>query len=174
VKRLLIGIAAALALGVAPVVAAHPAALASSVHVCTAYGKNFCLGASSLTDGTPITNSSDGRDIIVQDQHFTSGGLEVYRLAFALDTSKCVGFSANGLAEVRNCNGNTNFTNWQNFRQSDGTTVWANNSFNPSNCTTSNDQGRGLTSDNKLGDRVACSGDLISGDLVKWTPSPTP
>jgi Tfp pilus assembly protein FimT len=152
VRRRLIGIAAALALGVSPAVAVATPALAS-VHVCTKYGNRWCLDASSLAAGTPITNGSPGRDIILQDQGFTHQGTEVYRLVFALDTSKCVGFSSNGLAEVRDCSGNSNYTNWDNVRfTSDGTTIWVNNSFNLASCTTQN----------------------RAGDYSKFTPSPFP
>jgi hypothetical protein len=173
VRRGLIGIAAALALSVAPVVAVAPPALAS-VHVCTAFGQ-YCLGASNLNSGTVIVNSSTGRDIILQDQHFTSGGgLEVYRLVFALDTSKCVGFSSTGKAEVRACSGNSNFTNWRNVRVS-GTTVWENNSFQDSNCSTGGgDNGNDLTSNNSLGSRLYCSLGNAAGDYIRFTPEPSP
>jgi hypothetical protein len=173
VRRRLIGITAILALGVGLAVAGQTPALAS-VHVCTAFGNQYCLGASNLSSGTAITNSGVGRDIILQDQHFTHEGLEVYRLVFALDTSKCVGFSSNGLAEVRDCNGNSNFTNWMNERIGDGTTIWLNNSFNSSNCVTANDEGQILTSDNALGHRLFCSNGNRSGDYLRFTPSPSP
>lgn len=171
-RKRLIHIAAAAALGVTLIVAAAPPALAS-VHVCTAFGNNFCVGATSLAAGTPITNSSPGRDIIVQDQGFTHRGLEVYRLVFALDTSKCVGFSANGLAEVRDCSGNSNFTNWMDDG-ANGNTIWINNSYDPVNCSNGliNDQGVDLTSDNHLGDRLYCSAGNTPGDLIRWTPEP--
>ncbi len=174
VKRRLVGIAAALTLGVTPIVVGGAPALAS-VHVCTKYGNQWCLGASNLNAGTIITNSSPGRDIILQDQGFTHHGAEVYRLVFALDTSKCVGFSSNGLAEVRDCSGNSNFTNWENLRfTSDGTTEWVNNSFAFGNCVTPNDAGLELTSDNTFGDRLFCSGGTRAGDYLKFTPSPSP
>ena len=174
-RRRLVGIAAALTLGVTPAIAVQAPALAS-VHICTKYGNQWCLGASNLNAGTIITNSSPGRDIILQDQGFTHAGAEVYRLVFALDTSKCVGFSSTGLAEVRDCSGNSNFTNWQNFRvTSDGSTIWVNNSFrNLADCVTPNDQGFNLTSDNALGHRLFCSNGTRSGDFLKFTPSPFP
>jgi hypothetical protein len=167
------GITAALTLSVAPAVAVSTPALATSFKVCTASGNNFCLGASSLTDGTVITNSNPGRDITIQDQHFTDGGLEVYRLVFSQDTTKCVGFSAAGLAEVRDCSGNSNFTNWMNVHQT-GATVWVNNSFAPGSCTTGGDPGADLTSNNALGTRLFCSLGLKSGDYLRWTPQPSP
>jgi hypothetical protein len=173
VRRRLIGIAAALALGVAPAVAVGAPALAST-HVCTAFGNQYCLGASSLAAGTVITNSSPGRDINLRDRGFKHEGLEVYELVFALDTSKCVGFSSNGLAEVRDCSGNSNFTNWMNDRIGDGTTIWINNSFNSSNCVTANDHGQILTSDNALGDRLFCSNGNRAGDYLRFTPAPSP
>jgi hypothetical protein len=174
VRKVLIGIAAAFTLSLTPIVVGAPPALAS-VHVCTAFGNQWCVGATSLAAGTPITNSSPGRDIILQDQHFTHLGLEVYRLVFALDTSKCVGFSANGLAEVRDCSGNSNFTNWMNDG-ANGNTIWLNNSFDAANCSNGllNDQGLALTSDNHLGDRLYCSIGNTSGDFLRWTPEPSP
>jgi hypothetical protein len=170
VKRLLIGIAAALVLGVAPVVAAHPAALASPIHICTESGNHYCVGASSLTDGTIITNSGDGRDMIL-GLVTTIGGRGVYQLIFAADHAKCVGLSASGLAEVRSCNDNgSNFTNWVELIQPDGLSVrWSNQTFSASNCDRPGDQGNYLTSNNKQGDRLYCSSGAKSGDLRSWT-----
>ena len=172
-RRLIIGLAAALTLGVAPAVTVAAPALAS-VHVCTKYGNQWCLDATSLAAGQPVFNGP-GRDIILQDQHFTHHGAEVYRLVFALDQSKCVGFSSSGKAEVRDCSGNSNFTNWENARfTSDHTTVWVNNSFVFGNCTTPNDAGLDLTSDNAGGDQLFCSNATRAGDYIKFTPSPSP
>ena len=164
-RRHLIGIAAALALGITPVVAVASPALAS-VHVCTEFGQKFCLDASSLAAGTPITTDSKGRDIILQDQGFTHEGFEVFRLVFALDTSKCVGFSSTGLAEVRDCSGNSNYTNWMRAGTYDNE-IWENNSSTECD---SHDPGIDLTSDNYAGDRVFCSTGTKFGEYIKWTP----
>lgn len=93
---------------------------------------------------------------------------------FALDTGKCVGFSANGLAAVRDCSGNSNFTNWMNG--ANGNAIWINNSFDPTNCSNGlfNDQGLALTSDDHLGSRLYCSTGNTAGDLLRWTPEPSP
>jgi len=170
-RRLIIGIAAALALGVAPAVIVAAPALAS-VHVCTAHGNKYCLGASSLTDGTAVTNSSPGRDIILQYQGFTSKTFAVYQLVFADDTSKCVGFSSAGKAEVRDCSGNSNYTNWGNDILGDGSTAWVNNSY--TQCSRGGDQGPFLTSNNAQGVQLYCSNDFISGDYVAFTPTLSP
>lgn len=173
-KRRLIGIAVALTLGVAPVIVVQAPAFAA-FKACTASGHHYCLGASNLNAGTIITNSSSGRAIVFQDRGFTHGGFEVYELQFADDRSKCVGFSSNGLAEVRDCSGNSNFTNWENDRSPDGTTtLWLNNSFNFSDCATPNDQGVLLSSDNALGDRAFCSENGRLDDYTVWTPAPSP
>ena len=172
-RKRLAGIVAALAMGIVPVAAVQAPALAS-VHVCTAFGENWCIDANSLAAGTAIVNGT-GRDIIVQDQGHKSGGLEVYRLVFALDMTKCVGLSANGLAEVRDCSGgDSSFVNWQNDKTGNGTTFWFNTRYPAGDCATSGDQGDFLTSDNIGGDRIFCSGDVKSGDEAQWTPSPSP
>ena len=172
-RRRLAGIAATLVLGIVPVIAVQAPALAS-VKVCTAAENKWCLDANSLAAGTPIVNGT-GRDIILQDQHSMSGGREVYRLVFALNQTKCVGFSSNGLAEVRDCSGGDgSFVNWQNVRNGDGTTAWENTRFPAADCVTPNDKDTILTSNNRLGDRIFCSADITPGDLVRWTPSPTP
>ena len=164
-----IGIAAALVLGLSPVVAVASPALAST-HVCLEYGtSHYCLGASNLNDGTAIFNSDNGgRDIILQDQGFKHDNLEVYRLVFASDQSKCVGFSKYGNAEVRDCSGNSNFTNWQRIYVSGGT-KWQNNSFSATQCP---HYGPFLTSDNTRGDQVFCSdGEAAPGEYLAWTPA---
>lgn len=167
-RRRFIGIAAALVLGLSPVVAVASPALAST-HVCTEYGNHYCLGANNLNDGTAVFSSDNGgRDIILQDQKFTHEGLEVYRLVFAEDQGKCVGFSNNGNAEVRDCSGNSNFTNWQRIGVRGGT-QWQNNSFNATQCP---HFGPFLTSDNTSGDRVFCSdGEAAPGEYLAWTPA---
>lgn len=172
-RRRLTGIAAALVLSIVPVVIVSTPASAVSVRICNKSGKQLCIGASSLTDGTVITITSPGRDIILQDQGFRHGTLEVYRLVFAVDTSKCVGFSSTGLAEVRDCSGNSNFTNWIN-NGAGGSTFWQNNSFDPANCATGGDHGTNLTSDNGPGDRLFCSIGGRAGDYLAWTPHPSP
>jgi hypothetical protein len=172
VRRHVVGIVAALALGVGTVIAVQAPALAS-VKVCTAAGNKWCLSAYSLAAGTPIVNDT-GRNIILQDQGHTSGGYEVYRMVFSSDQTKCVGLSSNGLAEVRDCSGGDNsYVNWQNDRVG-GISLWHNTRFSYTNCVTPNDPGSFLTSDNSLGDRVYCSGNFRSGDYIAWTPSPTP
>lgn len=174
-RRRLIGIAAALALGVIPAVAVAPPALAST-HVCTGFGNNWCLDANSLAAGTSITNGS-GRDIILSPKFASSDGFEVYQLVFARDTTKCVGLSANGLAEVRDCSGgSSNFTNWDNSRQLTNLgymTVWYNHSFESFNCPT-NTLAAALTSDNHSGSRLFCSDGNQSGEFLQFVPSPSP
>jgi hypothetical protein len=136
----------------------------------------WCLGASSITDGTAIKNSNPGRDFIIQDQKFkNAAGHEVYRFVFTEDTSKCAGFSAAGRLEVRDCSGNSNFTNWQNEpNPNNATTQWQNNSYNSNNCSSIDDQGIDLTSDNALGHQLYCSKDFFTGEYLAFTPKPTP
>lgn len=160
--------AAAVTLGVVPVVVAQVPALAAALHVCTAYGHNYCLGVGDLDSGSPIVNSVSGRAIILEDLHYKHGGFEVYRLQFADDTNLCVGFSSNGLAEVRDCNGDSNFTNWEDDYLGAGRTIWLNNSFYQPDCVTPNDQGDSLSSDNTLGDRDYCSGGGSNYDFEEW------
>jgi hypothetical protein len=180
VRRRLIGAAAALALSVSPVIltatpaTATAAPAATIIHVCTASGNNYCLGATSITDGTPITNSNPGRDIFPSPQFFEQGFGEVYRLEFSADTTKCVGFSANGLAEVRDCLGNSNFTNWVDGNFGDGTTTWTNWTYVPDNCQRQGDRGADLTSNNQLGSRIYCSGTNTPGDYIRFKPALSP
>lgn len=176
-RKDLISIAAALALGLTLVVSGAPPALASTFtdKVCTEYGNNYCIGASSVTDGTPLTNNNIGRDIVIHDQGFKNNlGFEVYRLEFAVDTSKCVGFSDTGLAEVRDCKGNTNYTNWENITTQGAGSEWGNNSFDGNNCAGPHDQGDLLTSDNQLGSQLYCSVGATSGELIRWLPQASP
>lgn len=167
-RRRFIDIAAALVLGLSPVVAVASPALAST-HVCLEYGtSHYCLGANDLNDGTAIFNSDNGgRDIILHDMGFKHDNLEVYRLEFASDQSKCVGFSKYGNAEVRECSGNSNFTNWQRIAVSGGT-KWQNNSFSATQCP---HYGPFLTSDNTRGDQVYCSDGDLPGEYLAWTPA---
>lgn len=179
-RRRLIGAAAALALSAGPVIlAAAPAPATAApaaiiIHICTASGNHYCLGATSITDGTPVTNSNPGRDIFPSPQFSAPGMGEVYQLQFSADTTKCVGFSANGLAEVRDCLGNSNFTNWVDGNFGNGTTTWTNWTYVPNNCQNQGDRGADLTSNNQLGSRIYCSDFIAPGDYIRFKPALSP
>ncbi len=168
-------VAATVALAAGGSLAVAAPALASS-SVCTRYpngsGNKLCVATVNLVDGTVVTGNSSTniRSITLQDQHFKNQSREVYRLVFAGDTSKCVGLSSAGSATIRDCSGNSNFTNWQEAKNSDSSVTWINNSYvNGLACPLYDCV---LASDGTGGHQLVGEPSGTSGGFEKWTPVP--